>query len=267
MCLDSVLDHSMTEVPFAVIEAIGYEGTLKHFLENASNAVTSPFHGKDTVMLFDKLLRDAGKKPVPALSCERTCRSPVTGEDSRLNVQATLGSADNYIDLSKWMSEALAGDASGLSSDLYLSETDPRYDEVAIFCSDWYTNSTWPQRQNLNTLLRSISPRVQGLTSTYYLDAVCRGWQAPLAVANPPKQIEVPVTEPGAPILLVSALYDPVTNHEMAVKLQRQLKGSVLLTRDGDGHGSYDLEGETRNAIDAYLIDLKVPKDGTVYDA
>jgi hypothetical protein len=46
-----------------------------------------------------------------------------------------------------------------------------------------------------------------------------------------------------------------------------QIEGSVLLTREGDGHTSYWLPGpgRTRDAIDAYLIDGIPPPPNTVY--
>jgi TAP-like protein len=52
----------------------------------------------------------------------------------------------------------------------------------------------------------------------------------------------------------------------MAVNVQRQIEGSVLLTRDGDGHSSYVLQGKTQRAMDAYLLNLTLPAIGTVYD-
>jgi hypothetical protein len=39
---------------------------------------------------------------------------------------------------------------------------------------------------------------------------------------------------------------------------------AVLLSRNGSGHTSYFQPGAVRDAIDEYLIDLKVPEPGTV---
>jgi hypothetical protein len=36
----------------------------------------------------------------------------------------------------------------------------------------------------------------------------------------------------------------------------------VLVTRDGDGHTGYEASSCVRKAIDAYLLDLVVPKEG-----
>ena len=41
-------------------------------------------------------------------------------------------------------------------------------------------------------------------------------------------------------------------------------KRQVLVARNGSGHLSYFHKGDTRDAIDDYLIGLKVPRSGTV---
>jgi hypothetical protein len=46
--------------------------------------------------------------------------------------------------------------------------------------------------------------------------------------------------------------------------VNKQLAGSVLLTREGNGHISYYLSSCAKAAEDSYLIDLKLPAPGTV---
>lgn len=69
------------------------------------------------------------------------------------------------------------------------------------------------------------------------------------------------------PILIINATYDPSTAYPWAVGMRRQIEGSVLLTRAGDGHTSYLLPGpsRTRDAIDAYLLTGVLPPPNTVY--
>jgi hypothetical protein len=43
--------------------------------------------------------------------------------------------------------------------------------------------------------------------------------------------------------------------------------GSVLLTRNGYGHVSYDKSECVKAAVDAYLIDLTLPAAGTVCES
>ena len=49
-----------------------------------------------------------------------------------------------------------------------------------------------------------------------------------------------------------------------AQSVNRQLAGSVLLTRRGNGHTSYDSSACAHAAMDDYLINLTLPAPGTV---
>jgi hypothetical protein len=74
-----------------------------------------------------------------------------------------------------------------------------------------------------------------------------------------------PITADGAPpILLIGATGDPATPYAWAKAANSMLTGSVLLTREGNGHVSYDKSACAKQAIDAYLIDLTLPPAGTV---
>jgi hypothetical protein len=74
-----------------------------------------------------------------------------------------------------------------------------------------------------------------------------------------------PLTADGAPpILLVGGTDDPATPYAWAQAVNQQLAGSVLLTRQGNGHTSYDASACAHAAIDAYLINLTLPAPGTV---
>jgi len=53
------------------------------------------------------------------------------------------------------------------------------------------------------------------------------------------------------------------TPYVQAVRLAHQLPSSALLTRDGPGHTSYWLSRCVANAVDSYLLDLKLPAPGT----
>ena len=49
--------------------------------------------------------------------------------------------------------------------------------------------------------------------------------------------------------------------------MNKQLAGSVLLTRKGYGHISYDKSECVKHVVDADLIDLTLPAPGTVCDS
>lgn len=80
-----------------------------------------------------------------------------------------------------------------------------------------------------------------------------------------PKNTLVNLTIRGAPpILLVGATDDPATPYPEAVAVSKQIPGSVLLTREGNGHTSYFSGQCIQDAVDAYLTDLQLPAAGKV---
>jgi len=80
-----------------------------------------------------------------------------------------------------------------------------------------------------------------------------------------PKHDQGPITVTGAPpILLVGGTNDPATPYSEAQSVNRQIQGSVLLTREGNGHTSYDSSACAHAAEDAYLFSLTLPAAGTV---
>ena len=65
-------------------------------------------------------------------------------------------------------------------------------------------------------------------------------------------------------MLVVGTTRDPATPYEWAVSLSQKLPGSTLLTYRGTGHTAYLRSGSCiTDAVDAYLINLKLPPAGT----
>ena len=92
-----------------------------------------------------------------------------------------------------------------------------------------------------------------------YSNLVCAYWPVPA------KGRIGPLTADGAPpILLVGGTNDPATPYAWAQAAHQQIAGSILLTRQGDGHVSYDKSRCAQQAEDNYLISLTLPADGTV---
>jgi hypothetical protein len=66
------------------------------------------------------------------------------------------------------------------------------------------------------------------------------------------------------PILVVGTTGDPATPYAWAQALSKELATGVLLTYEGEGHTAYLRSTACiDNAVEAYLIDGKVPADGT----
>jgi pimeloyl-ACP methyl ester carboxylesterase len=67
-----------------------------------------------------------------------------------------------------------------------------------------------------------------------------------------------------APVLFVGNRYDPATNYAEAVSSSSLLPGSRLLSSDSWGHTAYGTSACVTDAVDAYLVGLRLPKQGTV---
>ena len=94
-----------------------------------------------------------------------------------------------------------------------------------------------------------------------YNDLPCAFWPVPA------ERTPGPVKAAGAPpIVVVGSTDDPATPYSWSVALAKELDSGVLVTRKGEGHTGYKASPCVQRAVDAYLLDLKVPKDGLTCD-
>lgn len=273
MALDGALNHAVAPLAMLTDESTAYERELGRFARWCHETPTCALHGQDVLAVFDGLVRQGEQQQLPASNCVATgeCRATVTDEDIRINVQgqilfkdAVLGGAyKGWPGLATALADAQAGDASGLSSPVAIGNTWGGFATLAIECADWVTPITRNDDIAATTrLAQLVAPHTQGASQTWTFQAGCVGW--PTAVANPPQSM---IVRGAPPILIVNATDDPSTAYPWAVGMFQQIEGSVLVTREGDGHTSYWLPGpsRTRDAIDAYLIDGVLPPPNTVY--
>jgi pimeloyl-ACP methyl ester carboxylesterase len=73
--------------------------------------------------------------------------------------------------------------------------------------------------------------------------------------------------EGSAPILVIGTQGDPVTPVAGATDMAGALTNGTLLTWQGNGHTAYPKTDCVTAAVNAYLIDLTVPADGTTCPA
>lgn len=128
---------------------------------------------------------------------------------------------------------------------------------VPVFCSDWRL----PVRDHRDyaSLVRTMERAAPDLPYllALHMTAACLG--AP--TADPQHRL----TAHGAPpILLSNAVHDPATGYPWAESVARQFgRSGMLLTYEGWGHGSVTSGNCMEDAVDRYLIDLKVPPRDT----
>ncbi|MFN8664819.1 MAG: alpha/beta hydrolase [Thermomicrobiales bacterium] len=273
MALDGALDHGQRGLAMLNDESRAYEGELTRFAAWCTAETSCSLHGEDVLARFDDLVAAADQQPIPAPQCASSgvCRSEVSGADIRLGTQNLLLIKDPVPELGITGWNALAdaiiaaeqGDASMFSREVATDDTSHLFPELAIACNDWRTDlASWNDLQAYEILGNAIAPHTQGATQTWTILTGCMGW--PVPVTNPPR----PWAVAGAPpILIVNATHDPSTSYLWAQLMREQIDGSVLLTREGDGHTSFFLTGEsaTRDAITHYLLTGETPPPNTVY--
>lgn len=159
--------------------------------------------------------------------------------------------------------QAERGDASAFSSHLATTPQSDPLPGLAVNCIDCPRNvKTYEDFAAMTRRGRAIAPHTQGAGEAWLGITGCLRWPVPLA--NPPHRAAI---RGAPPILLVSATHDPSTSYVWAQRVHRQIHGTVLLTRHGDGHTSSWLgpRSRTNNAIVDYLITGKAPRPNTVY--
>lgn len=276
MALDGVVDHSQTMVSALLTESSTYEATLNQFFQWCDKNSSCALQGKNSKRIFDGLLAKATESPLPAPGCKGSCQPNVTAEDMLYNVQNFLAFVDfkyapNWIDLGGILAEAAKGNATGLSTALATSDTSDSvegspFTYLAIGCSEWNHNASDAQdiEQRLNAI-RPVAPQTRGASQTFYYQSTCLGW--PAKFSNPEHSYNYGVMKEAPPVLLSHSVYDPSCSPVWAAGLREQMPNAVSITRNGTGHTSHFLLGQTRRIIDEYLATGKLPKDGSVYSS
>lgn len=78
---------------------------------------------------------------------------------------------------------------------------------------------------------------------------------------NPPAKLDV---DTEATVLLVQSTADPSTGLPWALGMLEEVRNKVLVLREGDGHTSLGLGGETAEVIVEYLVSGEAPGEGLV---
>lgn len=269
MVLDGNLEHSLDERTMVLDESHVYEVELSRWGKWCDHARSCSLRGYHPLEVFTRLAARADRRPIPAPGCAKAgCRRRVTGQDIRQDAQNLIlfknpGIAGpGWAGLATAIRQAQRGNATQLSPPQATDRDRAIADSgLTVECQDFPTTvDTFAGLHALGALVRRRDPLTGGLSQSYEIAAQCVGW--PLAAHNPPYRLHVSSQIP--PILMVNATHDPSTAYVWAKGLHRQLPHSVLLTRRGDGHTSYLHPGATRTAINAFLVNGTLPKQGTV---
>jgi pimeloyl-ACP methyl ester carboxylesterase len=264
LALDGVVDPSLTANDLLLAQLVGFERNLQAFLADCnarkSSASRCDFSASgDPATKLTDLMTRVDSTPLPV------GRRALTRALAVIGVLLGLYSESFWPTLDKAITAADKGDGALLLrlADFYLArnsdgtydnETDANY---AVNCLDRPVPADIAAYDQLGPEFARVSPLFG--PAFQYSNLACAYW--PVKPTGHPG----PLTADGAPpILLVGGTGDPATPYAWAQAVNRQLAGSVLLTRNGNGHTSYDASPCAHAAMDAYLINLTLPAAGTV---
>ncbi|GLZ32357.1 peptidase [Lentzea sp. NBRC 105346] len=252
MVLDGAPDPTVDSVGVLESRAAAAEQTLDAFARDCAARACALTKPRDDIAALVSQLRT----------------TPIRGE----NVKLTSGSALQAIlhglaDRPRWpaladaVAKARTGDGSGLFSFIdpqvaEVNENPPRFDAgLVIGCND--------------TTTRIPPDRVAGLTKdwqdkhkifgAYFARTLLRCGPFPV-----PQLQKQEALKSSPPVLVLSTSNDPVTPAPGTERAAQRLPGGVLLGWQGSGHGALGQSPCATTAARDYLIDAKVPANGTV---
>lgn len=261
LALDGVVDPAVSANDAQLAQVKGFEKNLQAFLADCRSRATCAYgrSGDPGVKLMAAMQR-LDTTPLRVGNRQLTRSLAMTG------VLITLYVQSYWTLLDQALTALDRGDGSILLllADQYNQrKSDGTYDNLfngafqGTFCLDFAVPSDISAYDRLGPAFEQASPLFGPWSQ--YSNYQCAVWPAK------PKRDQGPLKVEGVPpILLVGGTDDPATPYAEAQSVNRQIAGSVLLTRQGNGHTSYDASACAHAATDAYLIDLTVPPAGTV---
>jgi pimeloyl-ACP methyl ester carboxylesterase len=281
IAMDALVNHNESTTDLFSGQALAYEYGFGRFATWCSETANCTLHDQDVKKLFSQLITNATEKPIPAPGCDSsTCRDNITGEEILFLTQQLLLFKDpfplestGWAGLAEMIAPAAKGNATALSQAyakqyFATSNTSSVFAGQAVGCLDFNNDLTSYSDLAYRVELGSyIAPVTRGASETYLTQTRCVGF--PFKPTNPQSDMSVPRTSNSSttPILLSAVKYDPNVPLIWANDARESIEGSVLVVRDGDGHTSYFLEGNTTRIIDSYLVNKTLPEPNTIVDS
>ncbi|MGH3358113.1 MAG: alpha/beta hydrolase, partial [Nocardioidaceae bacterium] len=264
MVLDGAIDPTLTPRESTLAQAKGFEGALRAYAEDCVSQGKSCPLGDDV---------DAGMKRIGDFLGELDENPLATGDDARpltqslasYGIAVTLYNEESWQYLTQALDSAFGGDGSVLLalSDQYFQRDSSGYAnnqqeaQIVVNCLDGPSDATVSEVRRGVAEFEKAAPVLGEFLA--WGELTCAEW--PIKPQQKPLKID---GKGAAPIVVVGTTRDPATPYEQSVALARQLDSGVLLSRDGDGHTAYHRGNRCiDDALDGYLLDGEVPKDGT----
>ena len=264
MVLDGAVDPSLSAEESAFGQTTGFQRALQAYIKDCVKKQSCPL-GHDAAR---------AEKKLAAFVAARDAKPLKTGQKRKLTegltfygIAVTLYDKEYWSALTAALSAAFRGDGSILLrlADVYFErQDDGSYDSnigeanPAINCLD-----AGPDKESSLERVEKSLPRFTKASPVFgpalaWGALSCSEW--PIKATHP----QVPIdAKDSAPIVVLGTTRDPATPYEWAKALADQLGSAVLVSRQGDGHTAYTSGNSCiRDAVDAYLVDGKVPKNG-----
>jgi pimeloyl-ACP methyl ester carboxylesterase len=284
MSLTANIDHSITGTrEFLVSSATSAEDSWHQFVKWCDRSRSCALHGRDVPAVWDELLDRADRGEIR--DPEQPGRTLAANEISLRAFKEFYG--PDWAELATYVAEldaqrpetrpAAAGPAGApVTGQPETGQPEIGQPEIgqpletgpplkaepfpAVFCQDWrFRPRDHREFARLTAAERQAAPHMRGSPRVHAGLAGCVGW--PEQVNNPQHRLRV--TE--APkVLMMHSRHDPANPLSWAAEVHRQTRATtVLLTYEGAGHRVYDRSDCTRDAMDGYLVALKVPRHGS----
>ncbi|MGK5169466.1 alpha/beta hydrolase [Geodermatophilus sp. CPCC 205761] len=263
LVLDAAVDPDADQRADAEAGAAGFEAGFDAFAANCTQLIAGCPLGGDPRGFVNDLLAQAGAAPIPSARAGETRQA--TPGVIMTAIQAALYSTTAWPQLAQGLAAAAQGDSQALFSlaDTYYGRLqDGTFSNlidanIAITCADRDPGQELAE-EDIRALAADWGQRYPlfgaGAAASLYTCTVWEAERTPLPERD---------AQGAAPILVVGNSGDPVTPLPGAVDLAEDLESAVLLTWQGQGHTAYPKTDCVNGAVNAYLIDLTVPAEGT----
>jgi pimeloyl-ACP methyl ester carboxylesterase len=261
LSLDGVVDPAMPAEQASLSQLVGFQQNLDAFIADCRARASCAYRRSgDPLAKLVALMTTLDSTPMSVGSRQLTRSLAMTGLLQMMYDQSLWP----YLDQALTATDRNDGRQLLFWADYYNHRNaDGSYDNIwnggfeSSYCLDWPV----PQDLSAYDALGPTFAKASQLFGPWsqYGDYQCALWPVKS------KRALGPLTAAGVPpVLLVGGTNDPATPYAEAQSVNRQIAGSVLLTRQGNGHTSYSSSACSQAAEDAYLIDLTLPAAGTV---
>jgi pimeloyl-ACP methyl ester carboxylesterase len=261
LVLDGAIDPTLGSVASAEGQAKGFERAFDNFATWCKGSGSKCPIGPDARSAVTSAIQAARANPVAGAGGRKATAGWVFTA-----VISSLYTAERWGDLASAIANLGKGQPAGMFAlaDAYAErDSSGKYSNLfdANFVVNCADDDKTPSVADLRTLQGQWRTKYPLFGASLALNLICAQW--------PGKRDPYPAGKAtGAPpIVVVGTKGDPATPYEQTAALATMLGVGHVLTWEGEGHTAYPQTRCITSAVNAYLIDLKVPAEGATCPA